>query len=273
MMKTALAQVRKTRPLIHCMTNYVTANDCANILLACGASPVMAEDIGEVAEITRRCAGLTLNLGTLSQARIPAMILAGQTANQFGIPVVLDPVGVGASALRKQTARQLLEWVQFSVIRGNVSEIKALARGCEERGCIDADTMEQVTEERLEEALALAEELGEKAGAVVAMTGPIDIVAGQGKAYCIRNGDPMMSSVTGTGCQLSALTTAFVGANREHIPEATAAALCAMGLAGEIARTRLSGLDGSAAYRGYLIDAIYNLTPEQLEAGAKYDIP
>lgn len=272
MMGEILAHVRATAPRVHCITNYVTANDCANLLLACGASPVMADDALEAAEITARCAGLTLNLGTLSPARAEAMLLAGQTANRHGIPVVLDPVGVGASRFRTQTAQTLLERVSISVIRGNVSEIKSLSRGSGAAGCVDADVSDRVTDENLNDAVYFAQAFAEKTGAVIAMTGTIDIVASADAAYIIRNGHPMMAAVTGAGCQLSALTAAFAAANPEVPLKAAATAVCAMGLAGEMAHARLSDLDGSAAYRGYLIDAIYHMSPEQLERGARYEM-
>ena len=272
MMGEILAHVRAAAPRVHCITNYVTANDCANLLLACGASPVMADDALEAVEITARCAGLTLNLGTLSSARAEAMLLAGQTAKRHGIPVVLDPVGVGASGFRAQTAQTLLEQVSISVIRGNVSEIKSLARGSGAAGCVDADVSDRVTDENLNDAVRFAQAFAEKTGAVVVMTGAIDIVASADAVYIIRNGHSMMASVTGAGCQLSALTAAFAAANPDATLKAAAAAVCAMGLAGEIAHARLSDLDGSAAYRGYLIDAIYHMTPEQLERGERYEM-
>ena len=264
--------VRTQSPLIHNITNYVTVNDCANMVLACGASPIMADDAAEVEDITTICAGLNINIGTLNSRTVESMLLAGKKANALGHPVVLDPVGAGASALRTQTACRLLEEVKFTVIRGNVSEVKTLASGAGTTKGVDADVADKVTEENLDSAVAFAKAFAVKTGAVVAITGAIDIVADGEKAYCIRNGHPMMSSITGTGCQLSALTAAFVTANPDKPLEAAAAAVCAMGLAGEIAHSRLSALDGNATYRNYIIDAIYNMTPEQLEEGAKYEV-
>ena len=137
---------------------------------------------------------------------------------------------------------------------------------------MDADVADKVTEENLDDMIAFAKAFAKKTGAVIAITGAIDIVADSNKAYCIRNGHPMMSSITGTGCQLSAMTTAFVTANPEHPLEAVAAAVCAMGYAGEIAHSRLSELDGNSTYRNYIIDAIYNMTPEMLEKGVNYEL-
>ena len=241
MFKTEFENLRRTCPLIHNITNYVTVNDCANMVLACGASPIMADDAAEVEDITTICGGLNINIGTLNSRTITSMLLAGKKANQLGHPVVLDPVGAGASRLRTDTAFRLLRDVKFTVIRGNISEIKTLASGAGSTKGVDADVAD-------------------------------NIVADAEKAYCIRNGNAMMSSITGTGCQLSALTAAFVTANPGHPLEAAAAAVCAMGLAGETAHKRLTPLDGNATYRNYIIDAIYNMTPDQLEEGANYEV-
>ena len=262
MFQKMLENVRGKCPLIHNITNYVTVNDCANIVLACGASPIMSDDQSEVEEITTICGGLNINIGTLNKRTIESMFLAGKRANALSHPVVLDPVGAGASKLRTETAQKLLEEVKFTVIRGNISEVKTLASGSGTTKGVDADVADKVSEENLDSAVAFAKAFAEKTGAVIAITGAIDIVADGKKAYCIRNGHPMMS----------AMTAAYVTANPEHPLEAAAAAVCAMGLAGEIAHARLSAQDGNSTYRNYIIDAIYNMTPEQLEEGAKYEV-
>ena len=272
MLKEMLENVRKTCPLIHNITNYVTVNDCANVLLACGGSPIMSDDVDEVEEITSLCGGLNINIGTLNQRTIPAMQKAGRKANELGHPVVLDPVGAGASVLRTQTAKDLMAAVQFTVIRGNISEIKALALGAGGARGVDADVADKVTEENLAQAVSFAKEFAKKTGAVIAITGAIDIVANGEKAYCIYNGHPMMSSITGTGCQLSAVITAYVTANSDTPLEAVVAAVCLMGVCGEKAYERLTEQDGNATYRNYIIDAIYNLTGEELNRCAKYKI-
>lgn len=272
MFQNMFANVREKCPLIHNITNYVTVNDCANVLLACGGSPIMSDDKDEVAEITTICGGLNINIGTLNQRTIESMLIAGKKANELNHPVVLDPVGAGASKLRTETAMQLLEEVKFAVIRGNISEIKTLALGSGTTKGVDADVADRVTEENLDDVVAFAKAFAEKTGAVIAITGAIDIVADDKKAYCIRNGHSMMSAVTGTGCQLSAMTAAFVTANPEHPLEAAAAAVAAMGYAGEMAHSRLNEMDGNSTYRNYIIDAIYNMTPEILEKGANYEV-
>ncbi|MCI9180997.1 MAG: hydroxyethylthiazole kinase [Lachnospiraceae bacterium] len=297
MINPIFENVRKKSPLIHTITNYVTANDCANMLLACGASPIMADDVEEAVEITGLCHGLTINLGTLNQNKISSMLSAGKRANELGHPVILDPVGIGASKLRTETALRLIKEVSFSVIRANISEMKVLISGIKNeektsnegstkdgktsnegsmeggktRG-VDADISDQITEENLAEAVLFAQAAARKLGAVVAISGAIDIVADQEKAYCIRNGHPMMRLVTGTGCQLSALTAAFAAANPNMPLEAAAAAVCAMGVCGEIGCRRLSEMDGNASYRNYIIDAMYHLTPERLEKEARYEV-
>ena len=272
MISKMLENVRKNCPLIHNITNYVTVNDCANIVIACGASPIMADDKDEVEDITTICGGLNINIGTLNNRTIESMILAGKRANELNHPVVFDPVGAGASKLRTDTARRLLDEVKFTVIRGNISEIKTLYQGKGNTKGVDADVADKVTEDNIDEVVAFAKAFSEKTGAVIAITGAIDIVADSNKAYVIRNGHTMMSSVTGTGCQLSAMTAAYVTANKDHPLEATVASVCAMGYAGEIAYSRLSTMDGNSTYRNYIIDAIYNMTPEKLKEGAKYEV-
>ncbi len=311
MINPIFENVRKKSPIIHTITNYVTANDCANMLLACGASPIMADDVEEAAEITSLCHGLTINLGTLNQNKISSMLLAGKRANELGHPVILDPVGIGASKVRTETALQLIKEVSFSVIRANISEMKVLISGIKDEGKssnegsmkdkktsnegstedgktnnegsiisneggktrgVDADISDQITEENLAEAVLFAQAAARKVGAVVAISGAIDIVADQEKVYCIRNGHPMMRLVTGTGCQLSVLTAAFAAANPNVPLEAAAAAVCAMGVCGEIGFRRLGEMDGNASYRNYIIDAMYHLTPERLEKEARYEV-
>lgn len=272
MLKEMLENVRGRHPLIHNITNYVTVNDCANMLLACGGSPIMSDDADEVEEITSICAGLNINIGTLNRRTIPSMLSAGKKANELGHPVVLDPVGAGASVLRTRTALQLLEEVRFTVIRGNVSEIKTLVNGSGTTKGVDADVADVVTGENIGQAVSFAKSFAAKSGAVVAITGAIDIVADADRAYCIYNGHPMMSGITGTGCQLSSLVAAYVAANPGRELDAACAAVCAMGVCGEIAHERLQSLDGNASYRNYIIDAMYHLDGETLERRAKYTL-
>ena len=270
MLSPFLERVRTRSPLIHNITNYVTANDCANLLLACGASPIMADDPQEVAEITAGCDGLVLNLGTLHTHTIPAMLSAGQTSYTLGHPVVLDPVGVGASALRTNAAHMLLDGVRFSVIRGNTSEVKALTLGASHSHGVDASGAD--TSEPLEQTLALAQTLARQRRTVVVVTGAVDVVADSNRAFLLRNGHPYLGRVTGTGCMLSALIGAYVAASPQQVLEATVAAVCAMGVCGEQAFARMGPQDGNGSYKTYLLDAVCTLTGADLERSANYEV-
>lgn len=273
MFKEMMEQVKTKSPLVHNITNYVTVNDCANILLACGGSPIMADDSEEVAEITALCNALVINIGTLNKRTIDAMILAGIKANELGHPVVLDPVGAGASRLRTQTAYKLMEQIQFAVIRGNISEIKTISAGSGNTKGVDAAVTDVVTEESLNEAILFAKALSLKTGAVIAITGAIDIIANCDKAFVIRNGHPMMSKITGTGCMLSSVIGAFCGANLANILEATATAVSIMGLCGELAyRKVLQNDSGTSSFKMHLIDYISKMDTRTLEEGMKIEI-
>lgn len=190
MFQEMLENVRGKCPLIHNITNYVTVNDCANIVLACGASPIMSDDQSEIEEITTICGGLNINIGTLNKRTIESMFLAGKRANALSHPVVLDPVGAGASKLRTETAQKLLEEVKFTVIRGNISEVKTLASGSGTTKGVDADVADKVSEENLDSAVAFAKAFAEKTRAVIAITGAIDIVADGKKATASETATP-----------------------------------------------------------------------------------
>lgn len=267
-----IEKVRATTPLVHNITNYVTVNDVANVLLACGGSPIMSDEPEDVADITAICGGLNINIGTLNKRSIEGMFVAGAKANELGHIVLLDPVGAGASALRTNTAVKLMEKIKFDVIRGNISEIKTLALGSGTTKGVDADVADAVTEENLESMIAFAKDFAQKAGCIVAITGAIDLVADSDRCFIIRNGRPEMSKITGTGCQLSGMMTAFLVANPDHKLEAAAAAVCAMGLAGEIGYENMKEVEGNSTYRNRIIDAIYHMNADTLAKGAKYEI-
>lgn len=271
-MNGCIQKLREQAPLIHNITNYVTVNDVANILLACGASPIMSDDIEEVKEITSICGGLNINIGTLNQTTIPAMFLAGEQANALGHKVLLDPVGAGASGLRTGTALKLMDHLNLDVIRGNISEIKTLAQGNGNTKGVDADASESVTEETLEQSIQFAKNFARETEGIIVITGAIDLVADAQKCYVIRNGRPEMGRITGTGCQLSALITAFLVANSDKALDAVASAVCVMGLAGEIAWDNMMPTDGNATYRNRIIDAIYHMDEETLAKGARYEL-
>ena len=197
---------------------------------------------------------------------------AGERAAELGHVLLLDPVGVGASALRADTALELMRELPFTVIRGNISEIRTLALGSGTTKGVDADAADAVTEESLDSAVVFVKAFAAKTGAIVAVTGAIDLVSDGRACYVIRNGRPEMGKITGTGCQLSGMMTAYVAADPDHKLEAAAAAVCTMGLAGEIGWSRMAEGDGSAAYRSRIIDAIYNMDGKTLDGGAKYEV-
>ena len=272
MLGTCLDNVRKNVPLVHNITNYVTVNDVANVLLACGGSPIMSDEPKDVVDITSICGGLNINIGTLNERSIAGMFAAGKRANELDHVVLLDPVGAGASALRTDTAVKIMDEIELTAVRGNISEIKTLALGSGTTKGVDADVADAVTEENLDEAVAFAKDFARKAECIVAITGAIDLVSDSERCYVIRNGRPEMGRITGTGCQLSGMMTAFLVANPECPVEAAAAAVCTMGLAGEIGWSRMQEGDGNATYRNRIIDAIYNMDGDTLDKGARFEI-
>mgnify|MGYP005791352591 CR=1 FL=1 len=376
-----LSLLRDSAPLVHCITNRVTMNDCANILLAAGARPIMADDPDECAEITSISRGLCINIGTLDKTKIPGMLASGRAANRLGLPILLDPVGVGASRLRTETALKIISELSLTAIRMNRSELMSLAASLDEAGATADNTTARENPERkctvrcggvdsigdtddIDKVTGVSLRLSRKVGAVVIVTGAVDVVADAacGRVLLIRNGDSRMRKVTGCGCMLSAICTPFLAAANDevrfsanepaapaanesaepaanesaepaanesaeyalnvpakstlnvpakpvanesamsatyvsaesatnesaesatYVPAnsvshpaekstarlyAAAAAVTAMGVSGELAASRMGELDGSASLRTYLIDAIYNLSVEQLERFAR----
>jgi hydroxyethylthiazole kinase len=272
MFKECLENVRKSVPLVHNITNYVTVNDVANVILACGGSPIMADDPDDATEITAICGGLNINIGTLNKRTIESMHAAGKKARELGHPILLDPVGAGASHLRTDTAVSLMDELHFDVIRGNVSELKAVMMGSETTKGVDADAADAVTDANLDQMVGLVKKWSAVSGSIIAMTGAIDLVADKDRCFVIRNGRKEMSSITGTGCQLSGLMTAYIVANPDKKLEAAAAATCLMGYAGEVGWSHMQSFEGNSTYRNRIIDAIYQMDGDALEAGAKYEI-
>ena len=270
-LSTALRTVRTTTPLVHCITNYVTVNDCANALLACGGSPIMSDEPLDVVDIQTICGGLVLNIGTLNERTIAGMHAAAKRATELAHPVVLDPVGAGASALRTDTASELLDAYAISVIRGNMSEMKALAGAASSTRGVDVNPDDAVTDDNIVESAAFARNMAATTGAVVAITGAIDLVANAERAYAIRNGAPIMGRITGTGCMLSCVAAAYAVANRDQLLEAVVAAVAGHGVAGEMARARMQPVDGNGSFRTYLLDALYNINGDALKAVARVE--
>lgn len=272
MLRKCLENVKEKTPLIHNITNYVTVNDVANALLASGGSPIMSDEPEDVSDITAICGGLNINIGTLNKNSIEAMFISGKKSKELGHIVLLDPVGAGASKFRTKTAVEIMNEIKPNVIRGNISEIKTLALGSGTTKGVDADAADVVTEDNLDSMVEFAKAFSKKSGAVIAITGAIDLVADSKKCYVIRNGSPMMSRITGTGCMLSGLATAYAVANPDNITEAVATSVCLMGLAGEIGVSNMKDTDGNSSLRNHIIDAIYNMDVDTLNKGAKYEV-
>lgn len=266
-----MQQVKEKEPLVQCITNFVTVNDCANILLSIGATPTMAMDCREVEEAVAKVSALVCNMGAIEH--LESMLLAGKEANRLHIPVVLDPVGAGGTTLRQEAASLLIQEVQFAAIRGNASEIKAIA-GIHSRGRgVDAAKEDIISENSLQKDIEIFEELAKRIHMVVAVSGPIDVITNGEQTMLIRNGCPTMARITGSGCMLTTLMGAFCGANEEQIFEAAALAVAVMGIAGELAEEkRIQNKTGNATFRNALIDAIFNITAEQIKEKINYEI-
>lgn len=269
-LKSTLTAVRDNKPLVQCITNFVTVNDCANIILAAGGSPTMASHPLEVEDAVRSVQALVCNMGAID--KVDSMILAGKAANRLGIPVILDPVGAGGTQLRRDAVKRLLDEVHFAVIRGNASEIRYLAGQRSVGSGVDVSDVDEITESNLESAVSMAADLAERLETVIAVSGKIDVIS-NGKESCVLyNGCATMARITGSGCMLTALIGAFCGGNRNYF-SAACSAVAAMGICGEIAEEkRIRNGTGNATFRTDLIDAVFNLTEKQLEEGVRYEI-
>ncbi|MBU0734001.1 MAG: hydroxyethylthiazole kinase [Proteobacteria bacterium] len=256
-----LKAIRAKKPLIHNITNYVVMNYTANALLACGASPVMAHAPEEVEEMVSFAGALVLNIGTLTKTWVDAMLIAGKKANKLNVPIVLDPVGSGATRLRTESAKQLINELSVSVIRGNASEVLSLAReGSRTKG---VDSIHSV-EEAENAALVLAKELN----TTLAITGPIDLITDGERIFRVLNGHELMGFVTGTGCTATALIGAFLSVDRDPV-SATATALAYFGLAGEIGAAVSKG---PGSFQIALLDALFGMDEKILSNGAKIEV-
>jgi len=260
-----LKSIKETKPLVHHITNYVTVNDCANVTLAIGASPVMADDIGEVEDIVSIAQAVVINIGTLNARTIDSMIAAGKKANALGKPIILDPVGAGASNLRNQTTLKLIKQVQFTVIRGNLSEILFIAGLSANTKGVDASEADLQTS--TDTAAHTASTLAKKLGCVVAITGATDYLSDGTRNVTIENGHKALGNITGTGCMCSSLIGSALGASSDYLLAATAGVLF-MGLSGELAYEG-EGKNGSGSMHITLIDKINTLTADVIEKRAK----
>lgn len=259
--QAAWTAVREKSPLVHNITNYVTVNDVANIELAMGASPIMADDESEAADIASIANALVINIGTLNSRTIVSMVKAGKAANSKNIPVVFDPVGAGASALRNETTEKLLKEVKMAVIRGNVSEMSYIAG-------ISANTkgVDVSADDLRRDKLSIAKAVAEKYGCVAAITGEVDVITNGKRSVEIHNGVAELSRVTGTGCMTTGLLGGFAA-----VCEPFAAAVCAvasMGIAGELSFER-NCKPGTGSFHIGLIDAISLMNGEIFTEMAK----
>jgi hydroxyethylthiazole kinase len=255
-----IARVRSQRPLIHHITNFVVTNVTANITLCMGALPVMAHAPQEVEEMVGSASARVLNLGTLWPEQVEAMLLAGRRANQRGIPIVLDPVGVGATRLRTESAQRFLEELSISIVRGNLAEIATLAgmeakiRGVESVGSTG-------------DAALTASQFAKKFGCVAAVTGPIDVVTDGARLIRVRNGHAMMATVTGTGCMATSVVAACAAVEKDAVV-ATVAALATYGLADEFAAEKAQG---PGTFQVHLFDSVAALRKEAPRAGMRVE--
>lgn len=256
-----LAAIREKRPLVHQITNYVVMNITANITLLVGASPVMAHAREEVVNMVGMAGALVLNPGTLSPAWVEAMMMAGRKAQELGIPVVLDPVGAGATPYRTETNLVFLEDLEISIIRGNSGEIGALSGvgGT----VIGVDSVEGV-----DDPASVAASAAGNWENVVAITGKRDIISNGETTLAVDNGHHWLTSVTGTGCMATTMIASFAAVEEDHLV-AAAAALACYGLAAE---TGASGTNGPGTFQAAMFDALYNMTPEELEEGARISV-
>jgi hydroxyethylthiazole kinase len=258
-----LAKVRETRPLVHNITNVVVTNFTANGLLALGASPVMAYAKQEVADMAKLAGALVLNIGTLNETEVEAMLIAGRAANEAGVPVVLDPVGAGATAYRTETARRILSEVRVSVLRGNAAEVaNVIGREWKIKG-VDA-------EEDGDGAAELAVEAARRLGVTVVVTGREDAATDGNAVYMVKNGHPLLTRVTGTGCLLSSVIGAFAAVER-RFAKAAAAALAVYGVAAELA-AQGRGAEGPGSFQIAFLDRLAGVGAADVERMARIEV-
>ena len=253
-----LKNLREKKPLIHNITNYVVMNYTANALLACGASPVMAHASEEVEEMVSFAGALVLNIGTLTPSWVDSMLKAGRRANELNIPIILDPVGSGATKLRTDSAKRLIDEVSIKVVRGNASEVLSLAHeGSKTKGVDSIHTVDEAADA----ALVLSKELN----TTLAITGKVDLITDGERIYRVSNGHDLMGYCTGTGCTATVIIGSFLAVDPDPVI-ATTTALAYFGLAGEKAATK-SHAPGS--FQIAVLDALYTIDEKQMEQGAK----
>ena len=264
-----IKSIREKNALTHCITNSVTINDCANAVLAIGGSPFMAEDAEELEEVVTIADVLVINIGKLSKGQIESMKISAKKANETNTPIILDPVGVGVTNLRNKTTMDLIENYNMAAIRGNISEIKAIAKltgvldeSNTAKG-VDVNVDDIVTEENLKDNGEIIKELASKLNTTILASGPIDILTDGKTTIAIDNGDELMPLITGSGCMLSSIVGSCIGGSNPL--EGSLVAILAMNIAGEKARAKVDEKDeGTGSFRAYLIDYLYKTNAESL---------
>ena len=272
-----IKNVKEKCPLTHCITNFVTVNDCANAVLAIGASPIMAEELDEVEEIVNISDALVINIGTLKHPQIEAMKIGSAQANKTNIPITLDPVGVGVSKLRNNTTIDLINNYNISAIRGNITEIKTIAKlfnVTDETNTakgVDVCNDDIITKDNLKANGKIIAKTAEKLNTVILASGPIDILSDGKTTIAIYGGDEMMPLITGSGCMLSSIVGSCIGATNPF--DGTLLAILAMNKAGEKARAKVDEENlGTGSFRTLLIDALYKTDAEELLNESKIEI-
>ena len=254
-------QVKSHAPLIHCLTNHISINDCANVILTVGAKPIMAEHPAEVADITAAAKALVINLGNISDTRMQSMDIAGKTAQAKGIPISIDLVGIACSTLRLAFAREFIATCKPAIIKGNISELKAFGGLATFAKGIDASPEDMLTDHNAAEVFPFLKNLSQRTGAVIAVTGKTDIVSDGQNIYLLANGCEMLSAITGTGCMINALAGAFLAGCDPLI--AAISALSLMAISGELAAAKAAG---PGSFKIHLLDNLFCLQPEELTA-------
>lgn len=276
--KIAYKNTREQTPLTQCITNFVTVTDCANASLAAGGSPIMAEDAEEVAEITNIASALVINIGTINQAQVEGIIKGAKQANETNTPIVFDPVGAGISGLRNRITKELVENYKLGIIRGNMSEIKAIARLIDLEFSFNKDNdsagkgvdvaeSDIISKDNIDINGLIVKELANELDTVVLASGPIDIISDGEKTFCLENGDAIMPLITGSGCMLSTVIGSYHGANDAFIAGIAGSAL--MAIAGEKAAEEVKKNKlGTGSFRTLFIDYISKLTAEEIVENA-----
>lgn len=259
-------QVKTEKPLIHCITNHISINDCANVVLAVGAKPIMAEHPAEVSEITASSKSLAVNLGNITDIRMQSILISGKTALEKSIPSIIDIVGVACSTLRLDFTKKFILECQPNIIKGNMSELKALCGIESGAKGIDVGEKDVVTDDTIANSIAMLTSLSSKTGSVVVATGVVDIITDGTATYLIKNGCEMLSMITGTGCMLNVLAAAFI--SNKNIIGGAVLATALMGICGELSYTE----QGTGKFRATLLDSIFSISDYKFKEKIRYTL-